>query len=168
MNSKKDTFLKMLEQHKALIHKVSYSYCKQSEDRKDLTQEIIIQLWASFETYDPQYQYSTWIYRIALNTAISYYRKHQNRRERIETTAPIFEIKTTSEEIENDNPDLEILHSLIEKLADIDRALFLLYLDGVSQNQISDIMGISTSNVSTKINRRKKKLKTQFSNLKAK
>ena len=79
---KTDRFLSVIEINKGIIYKITNSYCKDTEDRKDLIQEIISQLWKSFDNYSDQYKYSTWIYRIALNVAISFYRK-ENRRKTI-------------------------------------------------------------------------------------
>ena len=84
MNStaKSDIFLSVIESNKGILYKIANSYCKDSEDRKDLVQEIIVQLWKSYENYNDQYKYTTWIYRISLNVAISFYR-NQNRRKRL-------------------------------------------------------------------------------------
>lgn len=75
--NKKDVFIKTIDKHKKIIYKIVNSYCLNKEDRKDLEQEIIIQLWNSFDKYDSNYKYSTWMYRIALNVAISFYRKEK-------------------------------------------------------------------------------------------
>jgi len=74
---KKQQFISTLDAHKKIIYKIVNSYCPNKENRKDLEQEIIIPLWNTFDRYDPQYKYSTWMYRIALNVAISYYRKEK-------------------------------------------------------------------------------------------
>ncbi|MND37875.1 RNA polymerase sigma factor [Solitalea canadensis] len=83
MNSKEKTelFLSIIQANKGIIYKVANTYCKDMEDRKDLVQEISIQLWKSFDNYSSQYKYSTWMYRIALNVAISFYRKENRRRD---------------------------------------------------------------------------------------
>ena len=75
MDKKNDIFLNVIDNHKGIIYKIANSYCREQEVREDLVQEIIIQLWQSFDSYNDQFKYSTWVYRIALNTAISYYRK---------------------------------------------------------------------------------------------
>ena len=76
--SKKEQFIKTIDEHKKIIYKIVNSYCPNKDDRKDLEQEIIIHLWNSFDKYDSNYKYSTWMYRIALNVAISFYRKEKN------------------------------------------------------------------------------------------
>lgn len=73
-----DKFLSVLDSHKGILYKVAHSYCKNIEDRKDLVQQIIYHIWKSFDNYNPEFQYSTWIYRIALNVAISFYRKERS------------------------------------------------------------------------------------------
>src|SRR5689334_10268431 len=75
-----EQFVQVIERHKGILYKVVRSYCRDEEERKDLLQEIVYQMWKSFERYDPQYAYSTWIYRIALNVAISSYRKSSIRK----------------------------------------------------------------------------------------
>ncbi|BAO76549.1 RNA polymerase sigma factor [Winogradskyella sp. PG-2] len=78
MVNKKEQFIRTIDEHKKIIYKIVNSYCQNKEDRKDLEQEIIIQLWNSFDNYNSDYKYSTWMYRIALNVAISFYRKEKN------------------------------------------------------------------------------------------
>ena len=78
---KTDLFLSVIETNKGIIYKVANSYCKDTEDRQDLVQEIVLKLWKSFDSYDEHFKHSTWIYRIALNTAISFYRKEKTRKE---------------------------------------------------------------------------------------
>lgn len=78
---KSERFLAVIQTHKGILYKIANAYCHDAEDRKDLVQEIIIQLWKSFDNYSDQYKYSTWIYRIALNVAISFYRKENKRKQ---------------------------------------------------------------------------------------
>ncbi|MFK7925279.1 MAG: RNA polymerase sigma factor [Bacteroidia bacterium] len=170
MTPKQNTerFLEVVENHKALIYKVAHAYCKDHEDRKDLIQEVLIQLWRSFERYDAQYKLSTWIYRIALNVAISWYRK-TNSRAKLE--APIAEeliyLFKDAEEAEVDE-NLELLQAFIAQLNKLDRALILLYLEDKSQKEIAEILGLSVSNVSTKVGRIKAKLRQKFDLLSSK
>ncbi|MBP9744817.1 MAG: RNA polymerase sigma factor, partial [Saprospiraceae bacterium] len=78
---KSELFVSVIEAHKGILFKITNSYCKNAEDRKDLLQEIIIQLWKSFDRYDSHFKFSTWIYRIALNVSITYFRKANRRRQ---------------------------------------------------------------------------------------
>lgn len=163
LQAEKDQFLSLIEDHKKIIFKVCNSYCKDSEDRKDLVQEVIIQLWQSYGRYDEQYKLSTWIYRIALNVAISFYRTERNRKNRTESIHDaILDISEESREVESNS---SLLHRFINQLDELNKALIILYLDEKSYREISDILGITETNVATKINRIKQKLKLQFSKL---
>lgn len=166
MDLNNDIFLSLIETNKGIIYKIAHSYCKSAEDRKDLIQEIIIHLWRSFSKYDDRYRLSTWIYTIALNVAISYYRKNKVRNENT-TALPDIIYKLP---VSDDNPtdaNLKLLREFIQELGELDKALMILYLEGKSQKEISQVLGISATNVSTKINRIKNNLKQKFSSLKS-
>ena len=158
-----DAFEQIINQHKGILYKVVNAYCKDEEDRKDLVQEIMIQLWKSFDKYKQEYKITTWIYRIALNTAISFYRKNAVKN----TNTILMDDKIIHLE-ESKTTDLEqnlvLLEQFINELKEFDKALMLLYLEDRNQQEMADILGISTSNVSTKIARIKEKLKQRFSN----
>ena len=166
MDKKAKIFLEIIENHKRIIYKITNSYCKENEDRQDLIQEIIIQLWQSFDKYDPQYKVSTWIYRIALNTSISYYRKNKTRKEKTTELSVIVEASFKASEPFKENPNLILLNQFIKELKEIDKALVLLYLDGLSQKEIAKIIGITSSNVGSKLTRIKKRLKQKFITIK--
>ncbi|MEO8960958.1 MAG: RNA polymerase sigma factor [Ginsengibacter sp.] len=163
---KSDLFLSLIQSNKAIIYKVANSYCRNVEDRKDLVQEIIIQLWKSFDNYDNNFKYSTWMYRISLNVAISFYRK-ENTRKRISNpfTEGIINFND-NDSLEDKESDLGILQQMILELKDLDKALMLLYLEEKSHKEISQIMGISETNVATKIFRIKNILKQKFTHIK--
>ncbi len=154
--------IQIIMQNMGLINKVSNIYCKNEEDKKDLVQEIVTQLWNSFESYDDSYKIGTWIYRVSLNIAISFYRKNLTRKKHI---LPIDEnmIVTTTYENEDETRNFKLLDHFINELKELDKALMLLYLEKKSHQEISEILGISTSNVSTKIARIKEGLKQRFS-----
>jgi RNA polymerase sigma factor (sigma-70 family) len=160
--SQEDAFTHFLEQHKLLIMKVAGIYCPNPEDRKDLMQDIVLQLWRSFDRFDPnQAASSTWVYRIALNVSISSLRKVKSRQKNSAgylAAQPILHW-------ENPEPDdqLEQLYQLINRLHPLERALILLHLEGCKNPEIADIMGMSTTNVSTKLYRIKEKLKSWLS-----
>ncbi len=159
-------FLEVIETNKGILYKVVNSYCRNIEDRKDLIQEIILQLWKSFDNYNEKYMYSTWIYRISLNVAISFFRK-ENSRKRISNslTSDIFDF-TDTEITDEKETNLGLLNQIISKLNDLDKALMLLYLEEKNYTEISEIIGITETNVSTKISRIKSKLKKEFNQLK--
>lgn len=166
MNPKEKEFLAIIDQHKGIIYKITNAYCKNPSDRNDLIQEIIIQLWLNLEKYNNQFKLSTWIYRIALNTSISFYRTNKQRRTKTTELTPIFE-SVTSESNNNDlDENIAKLNQLIQSLKEIDKALLLLHLDGLSNIEIGKIMQLSMSNVSTKLYRIRKQLTNKFQQLK--
>lgn len=154
-----ERFLTLLDEHKKILYKVASSYCRDPEDRRDLEQEIVAQLWRSFGRYDESYKFSTWMYRIALNVAISFSRSETRRsRGRVPAGESILEIADPRESAEPD-AELQVLRGLIARLDELDRALILLYLDGNRHDTIAEILGISETNVGTKIGRIKARLR---------
>jgi RNA polymerase sigma-70 factor (ECF subfamily) len=161
----KEKFISIIKEHQKLIYKICFSYCRDAENRKDLQQEILLQLWSSYPKFDGRVKISTWIYRIALNTAIYYYRK-DSKQSHLNTGIDESIISNFSIESESDiNEDIAFLFRFIEQLNELDKALILLYLDDNKYKEIADIIGISETNVATKISRIKKKLKKQFNQI---
>ena len=161
--------IQIIMQNMGIIHKVANMFCKSREDKDDLIQEIMTQLWSSFEKYDDAYKLGTWMYRVSLNIAISYYRKKQTQEQYFMPLDEKLDVVSNDEnenEVETNN--LELLEKFISELKEFDKALMLLYLEKKSHQEISEILGITTSNVSTKIARIKEGLKQQFSTLKNK
>jgi RNA polymerase sigma factor (sigma-70 family) len=158
--------IQIIMQNMGIIHKVANMFCKSREDKDDLIQEIMTQLWSSFEKYDDDYKLGTWMYRVSLNIAISFYRKKKTLENHF---IPLNEkhhlISSNENEDEAETNKLELLEKFISELNEFDKALMLLYLEKKSHQEISEILGITTSNVSTKIARIKEGLKQQFSNL---
>lgn len=168
MVNKKEQFIKTIDEHKKIIYKIVNSYCQNKEDRKDLEQEIIIQLWNSFDNYNSDYKYSTWMYRIALNVAISFYRKEKkwSIKNDFYNEESIFKIEEdTSEKQTELDFHLKLLQEFIHNLNELNKALMLLYLEEKSYEEIAEILGITKTNVATKISRIKLKLKKEFQNI---
>lgn len=161
MTDKEQTFLTLLNDYKGILYRVANTYCKEAVDREDLLQEIILQVWRSLDNYNDQYRWSTWIYRVALNTAISFYRSNKNRKEKTVSLSPIIEVPVVEEEGLED-ADFLLLRRLVRELKEIDRALMLLHFDGLTSREIAEVLNTSQTNVTTKISRIKKKLTTQF------
>lgn len=159
------SFLTIIDTHKGIIYKVANAYCRHADSRQDLIQEIMVQLWLAFPRYDEQYRITTWLYRIALNVSISFYRK-EHRRGGINQVLPD-ELLLLREEPDTGGlqANLDALYGFIRALKEIDRAVMLLYLEGNSQQEIGDILGLSATNVSTKVGRIKQQLKKAFDNL---
>ena len=149
-------FIEIVNQNRALIYKVCNLYCRDPEQRKDLFQEVVLQLWKSFPGFKKQAGHSTWIYRVALNTAISNFRKSSRQPEGNDLSSLEFEIpdmyETTGEEKRS------ALHEAIDKLTEIEKAVIMLYLDEKSYEEISEVIGISISNVGVRLSRIKNKL----------
>jgi RNA polymerase sigma-70 factor (ECF subfamily) len=159
----KEKFIQILNENKLVLYKVINIYCKESEDRKDLEQEIIIQLWKSFESYNSQFKLSTWIYKIAMNVSISFYRNNFNRKTR---TSPLGESIFQVAELQNDSflvkEERKFLNEFISQLDEFNKEIIILYLENYSYKKIAEMVGISESNVGTKINRLKIKLKENY------
>lgn len=156
-----DSFEEVIGRHQGILLKVANIYCQNEEDKKDLVQEIMIQLWRAFDKYDQKYKYSTWIYRISLNVAISFYRKHAAKKNQTVALGDE-EIPSSIPDISETENHLLLLEKLVGELKELDKALMLLSLEGKKHKEIADILGISASNVSTKLSRIKEKLKENF------
>lgn len=172
IQDRRTEFLNLMQQHRIIIFKICNSYCKNIIDREDLGQEILYQLWKSFEKFDPgndqSAKFSTWMYRVALNVAISYYRKDKKSNVTDRLDEHVFKI--AAEEVclidgESDS-NYNLLQKFINELKDLDRALMLLYLEENSYKEIGEILGITETNVATKISRIKEILKQKFINIK--
>lgn len=162
MDQRTKTFLDIVERHKNLIYKVVHAYCKDMNAHQDLVQEIIIQLWSSFDKYNEQYRHSTWIYRISLNTAISFYRKTYKKRKPIAVLTPQLESTIQSDPAYEEDPNITLLNECLLELKEVDRAIILLYLEELSHQEIAEVIGISVTNVGTKLSRIKNIIKKKF------
>lgn len=160
----KKEFIGILKNHQQLIFKICHSYCPNAEDRNDLQQEIAIQVWKSLQKFDNGVKLSTWIYRVALNTAISFNRKNaKNEKHQYFEESLLIVDDHEHQQVMDEN--IAELYRFINTLGDLEKALMLLFLDEKPQKEISEILGITTSNVSTKISRIKTQLKTHFKNI---
>jgi len=151
-------FLSELDKHQNIIHKVCRTYTNNDAAHKDLFQEITIQLWSAYPKFRGESKFSTWMYRVSFNTAISLYRKNKRN---IETTT-LIENKIDLEFSEyNDKQDkqLDLLYKAIHSLNDIEKALALMYLEDKSYEEIALTLGITEINARVKMNRTKTKLK---------
>lgn len=166
MKLNEENFLEILKENQGIVLKIVSSYCKNIEDRNDLIQEITIQLWKSWKNYNNDYKISTWMYRIALNVAISFYRKTSRKETLIQPLKEESAFVYNNEDIDS-SENIKQLYYFISKLGVLNKALFLMYLDQYSYEEIASVLGISKTNVSTKISRIKKHLKKEF-NLKEK
>ncbi|WPP48560.1 RNA polymerase sigma factor [Catalinimonas niigatensis] len=152
--SLKQEFTHIVGQHQGIIHKVCRIYRDTPEDQQDLFQEILYQLWKAWPSFRGEAQVSTWMYKIALSTAIARYRKKKNP----EQTFTVREDMHPYEKQENIHPEKERLYRAISQLNDADKALITLYLDDYSYEEMAEIVGISVNYVGVKLNRIKEKL----------
>ena len=159
-------FRNIIEQHKGILFKVARAYCLNEDDRQDLIQEMMIQIWQSINRFNNQIKISTWLYRISLNVAISFYRKNMARANKNTMLNEQTEQIPTDDKTEEDQ-QLNLLEQFISELKEIDKALMILYLEDKSHAEIAEILGMTVSNVGTKIGRIKDKIKTRFSQLKS-
>lgn len=149
----------LIRRHAGLIHKVAYAYCRDAADREDVVQEIAVQLWRSHARFDRRCRESTWVYRIALNVAISFHRRERRHRVRRDP-ADVQAITVVAPEEPSD--EVQRLLACIDVLGALDKALVLLYLDGNEHSAIAEVLGISVSNVGTRISRAKDKLRAML------
>jgi RNA polymerase sigma-70 factor (ECF subfamily) len=153
-------FAQWIDAHKAILFKVARAYGASHADREDLFQEIALQVWHSVEAFRGDAAVTTWIYRVALNTALAWKRKerrHGDGREDLEATAGLL-VSPPSER----DPRLDWIYQKISALDEVNRSLALLMLDGFSYHEMSEILGLSESNVGVKINRIKAALANEL------
>lgn len=152
----KEEFVSLIEKHQGIIYKVSRMYCDKDECRQDLFQDILVQLWQSYSSFNQKSKFSTWMYRVALNTAIAQFRKDKKNNE---DTMPEIPVNVEEDETYKEKEDRrELVQSAIRRLNKAERAIIILYMDDYSYEEISEIAGISMSNVGVKISRIKTKL----------
>lgn len=157
-------FLAAIERHKALLYKVANAYCPRREDRSDLIQDIVLELWRAWPRYDGRAAaVSTWMYRIAVNVAISAFRGERRRiRDALPIDDPGFDLASADHVLDTEDDELHSLHQLIAQLDEVNRALILLYLEGYGQTEIADMLGLTATNVATRINRIKQRLQRDY------
>ena len=148
----------MVDEHRGMLYKVCRLYCFTEVDRQDLFQEIVIQLWRSWPAFRREAKFSTWLYRIALNTAISGLR----RQHRLITPTDPEQLPTELQDIQysaDKEEQLQLLYAAIDRLTEVEKALTMLYLEDRSYQEMEEILGISQNNLRVKMNRIKDKLR---------
>ncbi len=150
--------MKLVQEHRSLLYKVCRIYCFTETDRQDLFQEMVIQLWKSYPGFRGESKFSTWLYRIALNTAISDLRKQRRR----PSTTSTDEIPPSLPEMTwpgEEEQQLQQLYAAINRLSDVEKALVMLYLEDRSYEEMEEIMGINQNNLRVKMNRIRERLR---------
>jgi RNA polymerase sigma factor (sigma-70 family) len=151
-------FVKIISENQGIIHKVCSIYCDSEEDRRDLFQEILAQLWKSYPSFRSESKFSTWMYRVALNTAITSFKKGKRQPDKNALSAEYFQIAEEHYDTETED-QIKQLHKAIGQLTGIEKSITLLYLEDKCYEDIAEITGITQNYVRVKMNRIKKKLK---------
>ncbi|MDC1373887.1 RNA polymerase sigma factor [Polaribacter sp.] len=151
-------FLSDFEKNQNIVHKICRIYTTNREAHNDLFQEVTIQLWRNYEKFRGEAKFSTWMYRVALNTAISLYRKSIRQLKTKDISAFEYKIKAVDYD-DTEELQLKALYNAIQQLNDIEKALIFLYLEDKPYKEISETLGISNGNARVKMNRAKEKLK---------
>ncbi len=151
-------FLNLMDQNKGILHKISRMYMDNPEDRNDLIQEIIYQLWKSYDKFKGDSQFSTWMYRVSLNTALTFFKqekKNSNHYTFLENIDPIDEVDSGEKETQ-----LALFYKAVQELNKVEKALIFLFLEGQNHKEIATNLGITEVNARVKLNRTKEKLQT--------
>lgn len=156
-------FAEQLERHRGIVFKVAGTYCRNPDDRAELAQEIASQLWQAYPRFNPTRPFSTWMYRIALNVAISFVRGNSQRhRHAVPLDEQLHDIADPHAVDPHAEQQVRALHRFIHTQAPLDRALLLLYLEDRGYREMSEILGISETNVATKISRLKQRIRNEL------
>lgn len=152
------SFETLLKEHELLVYKICRLYGNTDDDRQDLFQDIVIQLWKAYPKFRGEAKFSTWLYRIGINVAITQFRKHKNKIYATDIESLNISIADDTYSTLKDEQSQE-LYAAIEKLNDIEKAIIMLYLEDKSYDEMEEIMGISNGNLRVKMNRIKEKLR---------
>ena len=155
MNSKEQQFMNIIREHEQTIYTVCYMFSKDEEEVNDLYQDILVRLWKGFETFEGKSDIRTWIYRVSLNYGINFSNRQKKQRECLNLDTGYLSEGSNLEK----NLQIKQLYKRINMLGLIDRSVVLLWLEGLSYDEIGAILGISVKNVSFKLVRIKEKLK---------
>lgn len=157
MENKDKEFLERIESHKGIIYKISKMYMDHTADQEDLFQEIIYQVWKSYASFNGKSQFSSWMYRVALNTAIVFLKKDKKK---LNTSDQMPEHLAVEEDFSKDKElQLDHFYMALQKLERIEKALIFYYLENYSHKEIAESLGISEVNARVKLNRAKNKIK---------
>ena len=151
-------FLQIIKKNQGIIHKVCNIYCDDQDDRDDLFQEIVAQLWKSFPSFREESKFTTWMYRVALNTAITVFKKTKRRPDQNRLTYENFQVKDENYDTETEE-EIKNLHRAVAQLTGVEKSIVLLFLENRKYEEIAEITGITQNYVRVKMNRIKKKLK---------
>lgn len=151
-------FLQIIQKNQGIIYKVCSLYCDAQDDRDDLFQEIVVQLWKSYPSFRKESKVTTWMYRVALNTAITSFKKSKRRPDQNRLSFQNFQIADENYDTETEE-NIKLLHNAVKQLSGIEKSIILLFLENKKYEEIAEITGITQNYVRVKMNRIKKKLK---------
>lgn len=157
MSSLEKEFLERIEQHRAMLFKISKMYMDTPEDQNDLFQEITYQLWKAYPTFQEKSKFSTWMYRVALNTAIIFL-KSEKKKQSLSSNQEIQNINISDEDNSEEEYKIKIMYEAIHQLSPIDKALIFYYLEDYSGREMAEQLGLTEGNTRVKLNRAKQKL----------
>ena len=153
-----EEFVRQVQTNQGIIQKICRLYCQTQPDREDLFQEIVVQLWKDLTKFQGQSKFTTWMYRVALNTAISDFRKKKRTLPVSDAEVALLDVASELMEV-NKEEQLSALYAAITHLPEIDKAIVMLYLEDKSYEEMEDILGINTNNLRVKMNRIREKLR---------
>ena len=162
MKPKEQEFLSRLEQHKGILYKVSKMYMDTKDDQDDLFQEITFQLWKAYGSFKGESQFSTWMYRVAINTSIVFLKKEKRKTDKYELSNDNIKEEESDSEIKENQ--INHFYKALQQLDKIDKAIIFYQLEGFSHKEIGQNLGISEGNARVKLNRAKDKLKLIIKN----
>lgn len=156
-------FATLVQAHRGILYKIAQIYCPAREDRADLIQDILLELWRSFPRYDGRAAFSTWMHRVGVNVAISFFRGESRRiRGALPIESMAMDLRGADDVMDAAAEDFAALNQLVLTLDGIDRALVLLFLEGYAHEETADMLGLGTSNVSTRLQRIKQRLQRTY------
>ncbi len=160
---KEEAFTQVIKEYEGIIFKITTIYSNTADDQKDLYQEIVYQLWKSFDSFRNESKISTWMYRVALNTAITNLRKQKRKVDSIPIDKAVLQHIDQQDIVMEER--VAMLYAQIKKLDTIEKGIILLFLEGKSYDEIAGITGFTSSNIGTRLTRIRQKLKSQLVNV---
>ena len=159
MQDKKE-FIEIIQRNEGIIYKVAKVYTDCNDDEQDLYQEIVYQLWKSFHAFRKESKISTWIYRIALNTSLTHFKKEKKKGDHVPINEAVLNQSETNDNLKEER--IEILYDQLRKLNAIDKGIIFLYLEGKNYEEIANITGFTATNIGTRLGRIKRKIISQL------
>ncbi|MBA5793343.1 sigma-70 family RNA polymerase sigma factor [Flavobacterium sp. xlx-214] len=158
MKATEKDFLDLMQKHKGILYKISRMYFDYAEDQEDLIQEMTYQLWKSYQNFKGDSQFSTWMYRVCLNTALTFFKKEDKKQDKYELHDNYDKADDESNAYKEEQ--LSYFYAAVQELNKVEKALIFLFLEGMNHKEIAENLGISEVNARVKLNRTKEKLQT--------